>query len=32
MRPPDIGSTMGYAALADDRLAKAIGTLAWGDQ
>jgi integrase/recombinase XerC len=28
----DIGSTMGYAALADDRLAKAIGTLAWGDQ
>jgi len=28
----DIGSTMGYAALADDRLAKAIGTLGWGDQ
>jgi integrase len=28
----DIGSTMGYAALADDRLAKAISTLAWGDQ
>jgi len=28
----DIGSTIGYTALADDRLAKAIGTLAWGDQ
>jgi len=27
----DIGSTMGYTELANDRLAQAIQTLSWGE-